>query len=554
MIWAALLMALLVVLYMAQPRFKRFRLSSARFFKEMPVPRERRFRFSVSRPELSRVFWLQLLALALILLAFLLRQRTYKATASGEGQGVWVLVDTSASMSTKQAGKIRAELVAESIKQTVEEANSGVKRRFRLSLFDMEVREVALPDSTLGAVLNREDDWKPRPLGTDLARLRALPPPEDSFPITHLLVVTDRPAPDWIAEVETPRIVWRDLSAPVENVGITAIQGARNPLTGRVSSFRVEVEASRSSASPSGLSLAITGPNGRRVERAFKSWTRRERSFSSEVEIPAETPGEYQLELNLDPETSSYVFDDAARIKIPASGELKVDWQLPDRRIPDLLGWKSETERPAFRVAAFGTELNPADSALLIATGAAAKPDSILDFQEAHPLLTDVNLDAVETLALPAVELGGPGDELRPVLRRDDGKAWLAEGKLAPGRGSRYVLPGLPQLTFDASDNREAFLLTTFFNATRALLSERPPAPLYTLTTPANPVPQGTRLVLHPDEGDTTPDARSVGGFDEDRYDLPGEKRPFWPLALAACAVVLAVERSLAAWGGSKWR
>jgi len=551
MIWAGILMALLVVLYMAQPRFKRFRLSSARFFKEMPVPRERRFRFSVSRPELSRMFWLQMLALLLILIAFLLRHQTYKASAGGEGQGVWVLVDTSASMSTKQGGKMRSGLVADTIKQAVDEANQGVKRRFRLSLFDMEVREVALTDSSISAVLNREDEWQARPLGTDLARLRALPQPEEGFPITHLLIVTDRPAPDWIAEVETPRIVWRDLSAPVENVGITAIQGARNPLTGRVSSFRVEVEAARSSAAPAALSLAITGPGGRRVERPFKSWTRRERSFSSEVEIPAETPGLYELALNLDPETSAYVFDDAARIEIPASGELQVDWQLADRRIPDLLGWKSGGEKPAFRVAAFGTELNPADAALFVASGGDALPDAILDFQEAHALLRDVNLDAVETLSLPAVELT---KDLRPVLRRDDGKAWLAEGKLAPGRGARFVLPGLPQLTFDASDNREAFLLTTFFNATRALLAERPPEPLYTLTTPLNPLPEGTRLVLHPDEGDTTPDARSVGGFDEDEYDLPGEKRPFWPLALAACAVVLAVERSLAAWGGSKWR
>jgi len=551
MIWAGILMALLVVLYMAQPRFKRFRLSSARFFKEMPVPRERRFRFSVSRPELSRTFWLQMFALLLILIAFVLRHQTYKASAGGEGQGVWVLVDTSASMSTKQGGKARSALVADTIKQAVDEANRSMKRQFRLSLFDMEVREITLPDSSIGAVLNREDDWAPRPLGTDLARLRALPQPEEGFPITHLLVVTDRPAPDWIADVETPRIVWRDLSAPVENVGITAIDGARNPLTGRVSSFRVEVVAARASSSPAALSLAIVGPGGRRVERPFKNWSRRERSFTSEVEIPAETPGSYEIELNVDPETSAYTFDDTARIEIPASGELEVDWQLPDRRIPDLLGWKTETERPAFRVAPFGTELNPADAALFVAAGAATKPDAILDFQEAHPLLRDVNLDAVETLSLPAVELT---EELRPVLRRDDGKAWLAEGKLAPGRGPRFVLPGLPQLTFDAEDNREAFLLTTFFNATRALLAERPPEPLYTLTTPLQPVPQGTRLVLHPGEGDTTPDARSVGGFDEDEYDLPGEKRPFWPLALAACAVVLAVERSLAAWGGSKWR
>lgn len=553
MIWVLGLIGALVALYMAQPRFKRMRVSAARFFRELPVPRERRFRFSLNRPELSRMFWLQMLALLLLLLAFVLRKHLYTAKTAGEGQGIWVLVDTSASMSTKQGNETRSKNVAKTIKAAVDEGNPLTKRRFRLSLFDLEVRDVPLSEPSLTAVLNRESDWAPRPLGTDLARLRSLPQPEEGFQVTHLLVVTDRPAPDWLSEIERPRIVWRDLSQPVENIGITRIRGARNPLTGRVSSLRVAVEAHGAQSAPAQLRLSVSDPDGRRVERAFKTWARHERSFTSEVEIPAETPGRYQLALSLNPATSAYPFDDTAQIEIPAAGELRVDWRLPDRTIPDTLGWRQDLEDPAFRVASSAqlNQLDPIDAAILIAAGPNRPPADILDFQEGHPLLADINLDTVETLAIPAAALP---ESMRPVLRREDKAVWLAEAMAGEQRGSRYLLPALPALDFETADAREAFLVTTFFNATRALLAERPPVPLYTLTDPANPTPAGTRIALHPDEGDTSLAARSEGGLDANRYNLPDEKRPFWPIALALMILILTIERSLAAWGGSKWK
>ena len=545
MIPSLVLIALLVTLYMARPRFQRFELSSAAFFRELPAPRERRFRFQWSRPETNRAFWLQAAVLLAVLLAFLLRERFYTSLRAGEGQGVWVLVDTSASMDTVQAGEPRHRRVADAIREAVDEGED-VPRRFRLSLFDLELREVALADPTLDAVLAASDRWRPRALGTDLQLLRALPPPGDT-PITHVLVITDRPAPDWTETVEQPRIVWRDIGERAENIGIESLRAARNPLTGYIADLRVDVAARGLEAPPEDRVIRVEDPDGSKAERLLATWTRQDDSFRTRFTFEAQAPGRYKIELD---EGGAYRWDDRAEVEVGTGRDLAVDWRLPDRAVPDALGWRQEDKAPQFRVTAAqdnGSDDRSDVPTLRVMAGTAApERGEIRDFEEGHPLLRDVNLDAVELLALPAVET----DELRPVLRRVDGKVWLAAREDPPA----FLIPGLPALRFDPADAEEALKLTLFFNAVRELLADHPAAPLYELTDPAHPEVLGTRLALHPGEGETDTLAKSVGGLGRLEADLPEESRPFWPLAIFAALGVLAVERGLAAWAGPKWR
>lgn len=543
MIAALILIAILGALYMAQPRFRRFTMSSAAFFKELPAPRERRFKFQWSRPEVKRAFWLQLAILLAILSAFLLRERFYTSLRSGDGQGIWVLVDSSASMSTRLSDAPQFERVAAAIREAIDEGEQ-VPRRFRLSTFDMELRDVPLAEPTLDALLRASDTWAPRPLGTDLQLLRSLPPPPpDGIPVTHLLVISDQAAPDWASRIDSPKVVWRDISEPAPNLGLDHIRGVRNPLTGFVSALRIRITAQGMENEPDNQSYTVQRPDGSRSEHMVKGWTRQDAIWWNEFHIEAPQPGPYQIQLT---RGGAYAWDDKAELAVGSGRDLQVDWQLPDRRIPDALGWTQETDAPLFRVVAAGEETSDLIPTLRIATETSRAEGEILDFEEGHPLLRDVNLDAVELLALPTAT---PPD-LRPVLRRADGRSWLATREQPP----TCLIPGLPALTFDPDDPYEALQLTLFFNAVRSLLADRPAKPLYTLTDPSNPTVEGNRLALHPGEGDSGKEPRSFGGLGRLEAELPEEKRPFWPMALLIAIGVLATERSLAAWAGPKWR
>ena len=59
-------LAALVALHMASPRFRRLRLSAARFFHDLPPADDARRRFTFGNPLRSRPFYPQLLVLALL--------------------------------------------------------------------------------------------------------------------------------------------------------------------------------------------------------------------------------------------------------------------------------------------------------------------------------------------------------------------------------------------------------------------------------------------------------------------------------------------------------
>jgi len=105
--WAlAGLLAGLVALYMARPRFRRRTLSAARFLAGLPVRETRRLAWSWHAPVTAPAFWLQLLVLALCLAA--VAGAAWRATGTAPARlGVWLLVDTSHGMTTRQDGADR---------------------------------------------------------------------------------------------------------------------------------------------------------------------------------------------------------------------------------------------------------------------------------------------------------------------------------------------------------------------------------------------------------------------------------------------------------------
>ncbi len=537
-------LVILVLLYMTYPRFLRRRVSAARFFRDLPPPRKGQARLRQGKLELTLPFFLQLFVLLLLLAAVFFTDKKLKGHEA-EGLGVWFIVDTSASMSTLQGNKPRMAAALREVELAVDQAQKAAKNKelcFRLSAMDLERRDLISRGNASG-IRQAVQDLKPRPLGTDLGIIRrAFQSLKDRSrlkehcQVSHILVVTDIPDPGWLWESGDIEVVWRDVGQPVDNVGFTNIRASRNPLTGLASEVLIEVTAF--GTAPANTGLLVTAPDGTQVMDEELKWQQGQFWLGRFTPIAV---GEYRLQLS---PGGAYVFDDTAVIKIDEGQLIRVDWQLPDRRLLREMAWIEDKTNPHLRVTSNRTI--PMDIPTLIIgpgytmTGSRdTEPVVIRDFMETSPLLADVNLDAVETLNLEGFELP---ENFQPVLRGIDGKAWLAQAE-SP---LRAFVPGLPTGTDDVLGR---FSATVFFNAVRWLLQKRDLPALYTLTSPLEPTPAANRLALHKDEGNTQRVPRSSGKL-ENLKPITGKGAgiPLWPILVMAAVVLFLIERILAAW------
>jgi hypothetical protein len=535
---------ILVVLYMTYPRFLRRRLSAARFFRDLPPPRKGQSRLRRGKMELTLPFFLQLFVLLLLLAAVFFSDKKLKGHEA-EGLGVWFIVDTSASMSTLQGNKPRMAAAWREVELAIDQAQKAAKNKelcFRLSAMDLERRDLITSGNAFG-ITQAIKNLKPRPLGTDLGIIRrAFQSLKDQSQlkehcqVSHILVVTDIPDPGWLWESGNIEVVWRDVGQPVDNVGFTNIQASRNPLTGLASEVLIEVTAF--GTAPANTRLLVTAPDGTQIMDEELNWQQGQFWLGRFTPLAV---GEYQLHLS---PGGAYVFDDIAIIKIDEGQLIRVDWQLPDRRLLREMAWVEDKTNPHLRVTSNRTM--PMDiPTIIIGPGYRrtrarnTQPSIIRDFMEASPLLADVNLDAVETLKLGGIELP---ENFQPVLRGMDGRVWLAQAE-SP---LRAFVPGLPTGTDDLIGR---FSATVFFNAVRWLLQKRDLPSLYTLTSPLDPIPAANRLALHKDEGNTQRVPRSSGKL-ENLTPITGKGAgiPLWPILVLAAVVLFLIERAIAAW------
>ncbi|UCH94879.1 MAG: VWA domain-containing protein [Candidatus Aminicenantes bacterium] len=537
---------ILVVLYMTYPRFLRRRLSGARFFKDLPLPRQGQSRLRYGKLELTLPFFLQLFVLLLLLAAVFFINKKIRGDEA-EGLGLWFIVDTSASMSTRQGNEPRMSAAVREVELAVDQAQKAAKKKelcFRLSAMDLERRDLV----TWGNAFNIRQavqNLKPRPLGTDLGiihrvfrLLKDQSQLNDQCRVSHIVVVTDIPAPAWLWESENIEVVWRDIGQPVDNLGFTNIRASRNPLTGLASEVLIEVTVYGTPPADARILVTAVDNDNIKVKDEVLNW-QQGRSWQGRF-VPAGA-GQYQLKLS---PGGAYTYDDTAVIEIDEGQEIRVDWQLADRGLLRQIGWVEDKINPHLRVTSDKTI--PMDIPTLIVgpgynrygTGS-KEPSVIRDFMETSPLLADVNLDAVETLGLRGIELPG---EFQPVLRGIDGTVWLGQAE----NPLRAFVPGLPTGTDDTVGR---FSATVFFNAVRWLLQKRDLPPVYTLTSPHAIEPAANRLVLHKDEGNTQRVSRSSGKL-EDLKPVTGKGAaiPLWPILLMAAVVLFLIERAIAAW------
>ncbi len=574
------LTGVLVALYMARPRLERRQLSAARFFVNLPPARQTNRQLRLSNPLLARPFYLQLLVLLLLLAALLSIFHPLAGAGHAQSIGLWLLIDSSASMSTAQAGSNRMVLAQQAANAVLAqaqiaatEATPPVDLCINISTFDLARRDRQLPDLSGAAAVEAAQaalaTITPRALGSDLALIRtllaqqivtpsvaisitatgqplavqgAVDPTAAACAVTHLVVITDLPAPDWIGEPAPVDMIWRDVSEPVDNSGFNTIRAMRDPLSGLV--HGVEVTAQYYNRPPINAQMIITGPTGTRIADEPIQW-RGDGTWRTTWLPPG--PGQYQLQLI---PGGAYTLDDHAILEINEGAAIHVNWQLPETALHEQLGWIQDAQSPQLRVVASNAPGNAAFASttptLVVGNGYTGdRSQEILDFYDAGTLLADLNLDVAEQLAIQGTVL--PADFI-PVLRGADGLVWLAQRRNPPA----VLVPGLPTQIEETVD---AFSKTAFFNGVRWLLQERPLPPLYTLTTPALPEPAGSRIALHAGEGDTARLPSSYGEISALQPRRVGQRTwPLWPYLLALAMSIFAVERTLALYGGRRWR
>lgn len=556
-VWVAVaLIGALIIIHLSRPRYEPRRISAARFFTDLPAPEvERRWR--PGNPFRSYPFYLQLSFLLLLLAAFWLTFVGFitKERETRQAIGLWLMVDTSASMSTVQNGVMRLELArleaALAIASTVTAAE-GNDICFHLSTFDLARRDLHTQADPMALSVLLEG-IEVRPLGTDVGLIRTAvseiaPDVEEEdgvvatgCPVTHFAVITDLPAPDWLADIDAVPVIWRDISQPVANVGFSDIRAIRDPLTGLVNNVFAEVTAY--GLPPASVEVVVEGPDGLQfLNETITNWGGTQ--IWRGTFIP-EGGGAYHLRLN---PGGVYAYDDQAEVFIEELEQLHVDWRMNETIIPEMLQWQTVPTATSLRVVPYGTTVEGATPTLFVGDSygrLASEPIMIWDFEENSPLLADVNLDVAEQLGLPGIPLPAG---FTPVLRGGENVTWLAQ-RLDPP--AAYI-PGLPVFS---DDNLGRFSALVFFNAIHWLLQQQPPQPLYTLTTPDEPDVGDGRLPLHPGEGNTATVPFSWGELsDLEPVSTRTVEEPIWPRLLILATALFLTERGFSAYGSSKWQ
>lgn len=569
MVIAALIggvVAALVALYLIRPYYQRVLLSAARFFDDSSESNESRIKLHFRILILSRSFWLQLATLLALLAAVLLINFVY-TTKTGEssgpwnlladfvnmketekGIGLWLVLDTSASMSTLQDSKDRMQAARQEIDRLVKYLKTQQKDHvqcIKFSTFDLEMNTVPTIHN-LDQIQSAVADITPRALGTDLSLIQNLLSQSTDMDkvgcsITHVVVISDSPPTEaLVANSDAVRLIWRDLAKPVSNIGLTRITGGGHSLG---QDAEVELEVTAYGDQSHTTELTVTDPTGKAILAEPLTW---QQAGAKRISFTPEALGVYSIHLS---KGGAYSYDDNAAIEVDIPKDIRVDWQYPDQTWLRLLKWKNDANQPDLRVMADVPPSVDGVPTLIVGDGYNKKPDDaqIVFFDESSTLLADLNLDIAESLNIKGISVDA-GTLFRPVLLGSDESMWLAEMS-AP---HAFYIPGLPTATGD--ENKDAFTTTVFFNAVQSLLDKRKAKAFYELTSPAHPVPEGTRLALHPGEGNTSQKSHSLGDVTDIKPEAAlADGIPLWPLFVALAAGLLLIERSLAMWGGSKW-
>lgn len=547
----AVFILILIILYMFRPYYQPFEISSAEFFETVKGPTIS-LRFNILSLVTSTPFWLQLLILGCLFLAVLVSDRGLPQTPV-ESIGILIAIDTSASMSTRDGVQTRIDTARQEVDRVraqivdLNETYSDV--RFCESLITFDSGGIRVQD---GIPIENIDH---RALGTATATLRVWlesvlsGETEQNSVIcqpTHVVVITDVTAPEWVIQSEIP-VIWRDVGEPADNVGIVSIEPRGSELFGWNGGIEVSITAY--GTPPLTTSIAILDANNNLIDSRDLSWTvatTQSRTFE------LSSAGEYTVMILPD---DAYLYDNRATIRVDNFQNIRYSWELSTPLPFDLssVGWELSAENPNLRIASTASVIEGGIPTIIVGNEYrhATDTQSITYFEEETGLLDQISLDTAQSLRIgqsPFIASVNP--ELYTVILADDAdNVLIAMNDSAPF----VVIPGPP--TIDADPELNSFSQTLFFNAVRWLLNTSAIVPdLYTNTNTANPVPIDNINVLHDGEGAIHTENSGFGNFTDITPIQPQvAEDPIWALLLLIASIVLVIERGLTLFGGHPW-
>lgn len=557
--WFAGLVAGLVALYMLRQQFKQRSVSSARFFKTIPEQNPT-LQFSLTRVLFTRSFWVQLTIFGLLVSALILSGITIEGPPD-EALALLVAVDTSASMGTPSTEGTRMDAAIAEIGRLTDTLKAFQEQspnwRLCASLLTFDsggVRDVrvAVPPAALLAAAR--DELQHRALGSNIGVLQPLldnmvVEPLPDCPATHLIVLSDLPAPDWVQTPPEPlTVLWRDVGEPQPNVGLTNVQPVGNARFGW--NGRVEVSVAAYGSPPAETTLQVLREDDTLVEAVRLTW----RGPATQTRILS-LPEAGRYRLTVQP-GGAYTYDDEVPINVQGLQQVRYAWQAPFEQPAALnaLGWVEDDTEPSVRIIGVGGQVTPGIPTLIVGDFYERNhvPSRITYFEQASGILDDISLDVAETLRTQPISLQGIPHELILADRNDRADHVL----VAANREAPFVyIPGLP--TQSTNPDLDAWSSTLFFNALSWLLSRQSESiRLYDLTSAAQPEPDATKFVvaLHENEGNTAQANSDYGDYDAlSPTRTPASDDDLWPVMLLLAVMVLLLERYLSLFGGNRW-
>ncbi len=547
----AVFILILIILYMFRPYYQPFEISSAEFFETVKGPTIS-LRFNILSLVTSIPFWLQLFILGCLLLAVLFSDRRLPQ-APVESIGILIAMDTSASMSTRDGVQTRMDTARQEVDriraQVIELSETYPDVRFCESLIAFDSGGIRVQDGmpiesiehrALGTATATLRVWLESVLSAETGQNSVLCQP------THVIVITDVTAPEWVTQSEIP-VIWRDVGEPADNVGIVSIEPRGSELFGWNGSIEISITAY--GTPPSTTSIAILDANNSLVDSRELSWTIAT-TQSRTLDLP--TAGDYTVMIVPD---DAYMYDNRATIRVDNFQNIRYSWELSTPIPFDLssVGWELNADNPNLRIVPATSDIENGIPTIIVGNEYRQATDShsITYFEEETGLLDQISLDAAQSLRIGQSSfLASLNPELYTVILADDADNVL----VAMNDSAPFVaIPGSP--TIDADPELNSFSQTLFFNAVRWLLNSSTIAPdLYINTNNANLVPIGNINVLHDGEGAVHTENSGFGDFSDITPIQPQVAEDhIWALFLLLASVVLVIERGLTLFGGHPW-
>ena len=505
-------------------------LSFGRLLPEPRISAQKERRFALILPIASVGFWLRMLALVAGMAALLSIWLDLRGIAQ-PGVALRLVIDTSDSMGVLDDGRPRIELAREVA------ASALVQARGTADLTCAELITVAAAP-TAPVRLTAELPLTPlRAEGASVAGLlTAIATPTEVCAPTHVLVLTDHPAPPGLADrtADGALVIWAQVGASVANAGLQAMTLNQPGLSGAESRLAIDLTLHGLTTAPAVL---VEGP-GFADEVIPVASSSRERLWRAEVLYRG--TGTYTATIE---SPDGYAGDDRLRAEVLVGTVGAVEWRLTDLAVPASLAAGTGDALVVARLDA----VTPADldrPVLLTYPGwpGGASGAQVGSFLPDPALLGALNLDVLEA-ALPNPLQTPLPTGFAPVMVTEPGNRPILARRISP--------PGLivPHPQPGAGAPVDALSTVIFLSALADLLQGGTIMPPQTWLGTSGPVAQAGL------ESDT---ARALAPAPEIRFDTAPDSRPtggdLFPLLTLLMLLCILLERLHALWPGRRTR